>query len=138
MWAPSTTSTSWELLAGHSWCRHSHAFPPQNIPYNTAIFYHNTLTPYPTGCFFLYINVNIFTCNFFFSFNHLSKLSTRMLALTGTRLRGKAVSGLGLASHFCSASLLPKSPAVQSTVQHTVTCSAEYSATYSHLQCRVQ
>lgn len=44
------------------------------------------------------------------SIYHLNKLGTtgRMLALTGTRLRGRTVSGLGLASHFCSAALLPK------------------------------
>merc|ERR1712212_655237 len=40
---------------------------------------------------------------------HLNKKSSagRLLALTGARLKGKEVSGLGLATHFCKSSLLP-------------------------------
>ena len=37
---------------------------------------------------------NIFTC-------------CRLLALTGARLKGSEVSGLGLASHFCKSALIP-------------------------------
>ena len=30
-----------------------------------------------------------------------------MLVLTGQRLKGRAIAGLGLATHYCSSSLLP-------------------------------
>ena len=34
-------------------------------------------------------------------------LCCRLLALTGARLKGSEVSGLGLASHFCKSTLIP-------------------------------
>ena len=34
-------------------------------------------------------------------------LCCRLLALTGARLKGSEVSGLGLASHFCKSALIP-------------------------------
>jgi len=41
---------------------------------------------------------------------HLNKKRStgRLLALTGARLKGKEVSGLGISTHFCKAALLPK------------------------------
>ena len=38
---------------------------------------------------------------------HLHLHLHRMLALTGLRVKGREVAGLGLASHYCSSSLLP-------------------------------
>ena len=40
--------------------------------------------------------------------NNFSQIPPRLLALTGARLKGKQVSALGLSTHFCKSSLLPK------------------------------
>ena len=41
-------------------------------------------------------------------YHNFSQIPPRLLALTGARLKGKQVSALGLSTHFCKSSLLPK------------------------------
>ena len=41
-------------------------------------------------------------------YHNFSQIPPRLLALTGARLKGNQVSALGLSTHFCKSSLLPK------------------------------